>query len=95
MNRPLFMRRYTMFFESIRQNPSNPHIDADTLKWLPLMYITVSDRSRLLRPSSTKADVLDPSVISACYCDTICTRGDGGRTIGTKVVESTILRKFP
>jgi hypothetical protein len=50
MNRPLFMRRYTMFFESIRQNPSNPHIDADTLKWLPLMYITVSGRSRLLRP---------------------------------------------
>jgi hypothetical protein len=44
MNRPLFMRRYTMFFESIRQNPSNPHIDADTLKWLPLMYITVSVR---------------------------------------------------
>jgi hypothetical protein len=42
MNRPLFMKRYTMFFESIRQNPSNPHIDADTLKWLPLMYITVS-----------------------------------------------------
>ena len=46
MNRPLFMRRYTIFFESIRQNPSNPHIDADTLKWLPLMYMTVSSVPR-------------------------------------------------
>lgn len=42
MNRPHFMRRYTAFFESIQQNPSNPHIDADTLKWLPLMYITLA-----------------------------------------------------
>lgn len=35
------MSRYSLFFESIRHNPSNPHIDADTLKWLPLMYIIV------------------------------------------------------
>lgn len=42
INRPSFMQRYTSFFESIRLNPSNPYIDADTLKWLPSMYIIVS-----------------------------------------------------
>lgn len=41
MNRPSFMRRYTTFFDSIHRNPTNPHVDGDTLKWLPLMFIVV------------------------------------------------------
>lgn len=42
MNRPLFERRYQAFFDSIGRNPTSPKIDADTLKWLPLMFIVVS-----------------------------------------------------
>lgn len=42
MNRPQFERRYASFFDSIGRNPTSPKIDADTLKWLPLMFIVVS-----------------------------------------------------
>lgn len=42
INRPMFMQRYNAFFDSIQHCPSNPHIDAETLKWLPLMYILLA-----------------------------------------------------
>lgn len=42
MNRPAFERRYVAFFDSIGRNPTSPKIDADTIKWLPLMFIVVS-----------------------------------------------------
>lgn len=42
MNKPSFMRRYNAFFDSIGRNPTSPKIDAETLKWLPLMFIVVS-----------------------------------------------------
>jgi hypothetical protein len=45
MNRPTFMRKYNAFFDSIGRNPSNPKVDADTLKWLPLCFIVVSGSS--------------------------------------------------
>lgn len=56
------MRRYETFFDSLARNPSSPRIDAEILKWLPLMFIVVSSRysihadqaeldSLLLRPS--------------------------------------------
>jgi hypothetical protein len=35
------MRRYETFFDSLARNPSSPRIDAETLKWLPLMFIVV------------------------------------------------------
>ena len=42
MNKNSFMKRYNTFFESIGRNPTSPRVDADTLKWLPLMFIVVS-----------------------------------------------------
>ncbi|WOO82220.1 putative transcriptional regulatory protein [Vanrija pseudolonga] len=42
MNRPQFERRYQIFFDSIGRNPTSPKIDADTLKWLPLMFIVLA-----------------------------------------------------
>ncbi|BEI88770.1 uncharacterized protein CcaverHIS019_0201320 [Cutaneotrichosporon cavernicola] len=39
INRPQFERRYQAFFDSIGRNPSNPKLDADTIKWIPLMFI--------------------------------------------------------
>ena len=42
MNRNSFMKRYNIFFESIGRNPTSPKVDADTLKWLPLLFIVVS-----------------------------------------------------
>lgn len=42
INRPGFERRYALFFDSIGRNPTNPKIDADTIKWIPLMFIVVS-----------------------------------------------------
>lgn len=41
INKFSFMSRYNKFFESIGRNPSCPKVDADTLKWLPLMFILV------------------------------------------------------
>ncbi|WVQ75554.1 hypothetical protein IAR50_005181 [Cryptococcus sp. DSM 104548] len=42
INRFSFMSRYTKFFDSIGRNPTCPKIDADTLKWLPLMFIVLA-----------------------------------------------------
>nr|ODN91630.1 nuclear protein [Cryptococcus depauperatus CBS 7855] len=42
INKFSFMSRYTKFFDSIGRNPSCPKIDADTLKWLPLMFIILA-----------------------------------------------------
>jgi hypothetical protein len=42
LNKPSFMRRYETFFDGLGRNPSSPRIDAETLKWLPLMFIVVS-----------------------------------------------------
>ncbi|KAK4684332.1 hypothetical protein P7C73_g5850, partial [Tremellales sp. Uapishka_1] len=42
MNRLSFTRRYVSFFDSIGRSPTSPKIDADTLKWLPLMFITLA-----------------------------------------------------
>ena len=42
INRPSFMRRYTTFYDSMGRNPTSPKVDAETLKWLPLMFIVVS-----------------------------------------------------
>lgn len=42
LNKPSFMKRYESFFDSLGRNPSSPRIDAETLKWLPLMFIVVS-----------------------------------------------------
>jgi len=42
LNKPSFMRRYETFFDSLARNPSSPRIDAEILKWLPLMFIVVS-----------------------------------------------------
>lgn len=41
INRPQFERRYAAFFDSIGRNPTNPKIDAETIKWIPLMFIVV------------------------------------------------------
>ncbi|UOH82815.1 hypothetical protein LQV05_005526 [Cryptococcus neoformans] len=42
INKFSFMSRYNKFFESIGRNPSCPKVDADTLKWLPLMFILLA-----------------------------------------------------
>ncbi|OCF33571.1 nuclear protein [Kwoniella heveanensis CBS 569] len=42
MNKASFMRRYNKFFDSIGRNPTCPKVDADTLKWLPLMFIVLA-----------------------------------------------------
>ncbi|KAK6908865.1 hypothetical protein I203_102870 [Kwoniella mangroviensis CBS 8507] len=42
MNKASFMRRYNKFFDHIGRNPTCPKIDADTLKWLPLMFIVLA-----------------------------------------------------
>ncbi|BEI80967.1 hypothetical protein CcaverHIS002_0201270 [Cutaneotrichosporon cavernicola] len=42
INRPQFERRYQAFFDSIGRNPSNPKLDADTIKWIPLMFIVLA-----------------------------------------------------
>jgi hypothetical protein len=42
LNRPAFFRKYVKFFEHLDQQPENPPLDADMLKWLPLMFIVVS-----------------------------------------------------
>ncbi|WVF68076.1 hypothetical protein IAT40_002839 [Kwoniella sp. CBS 6097] len=42
MNKASFMRRYSKFFDSIGRNPTCPKVDADTLKWLPLMFIVLA-----------------------------------------------------
>ncbi|KAK8849709.1 hypothetical protein IAR55_005044 [Kwoniella newhampshirensis] len=42
MNKPPFMKRYNKFFDSIGRNPTCPKVDADTLKWLPLMFIVLA-----------------------------------------------------
>ncbi|ORY34710.1 hypothetical protein BCR39DRAFT_585668 [Naematelia encephala] len=42
MNKPSFMTRYNTFFDSIGRNPTNPKVDADCLKWLPLMFIVLA-----------------------------------------------------
>ncbi|WVR08046.1 hypothetical protein IAU60_005091 [Kwoniella sp. DSM 27419] len=42
MNKASFMRRYNKFFDHIGRNPTCPKVDADTLKWLPLMFIVLA-----------------------------------------------------
>ena len=42
INRPAFHRKYTQFFESMKSHPTNPPLNGDMLKWLPLMFIVVS-----------------------------------------------------
>ncbi|GMK56232.1 hypothetical protein CspeluHIS016_0300720 [Cutaneotrichosporon spelunceum] len=42
INRPQFERRYQAFFDSIGRNPSNPKLDADIIKWIPLMFIVLA-----------------------------------------------------
>jgi hypothetical protein len=49
MNKTSFMKKYTAFFDSIGKSPTNPSVDADTLKWLPLMFIVVCDVSTFFR----------------------------------------------
>ncbi len=41
LNRPAFFRKYIKFFEFLDTHPENPPLDADMLKWLPLMFIVV------------------------------------------------------
>lgn len=43
IDKPSFLKRYEVFFDSIGKNPSNPKVDGDTLRWLPLLFIVVSD----------------------------------------------------
>lgn len=42
IDKPSFLKRYETFFDSIGRNPTNPKIDGDSLRWLPLMFIVVS-----------------------------------------------------
>ncbi|EIW71357.1 hypothetical protein TREMEDRAFT_20778, partial [Tremella mesenterica DSM 1558] len=42
MNKASFLKRYNAFFESLNRNPSNPKIDAEALKWLPLLFIVLA-----------------------------------------------------
>lgn len=42
INRPAFHRKYAQFFESMKSYPTNPPLNGDMLKWLPLMFIVVS-----------------------------------------------------
>ncbi|WWD20339.1 hypothetical protein CI109_104815 [Kwoniella shandongensis] len=42
MNKPPFIKRYNKFFDSIGRNPTCPKVDADTLKWLPLLFIVLA-----------------------------------------------------
>ncbi len=42
LHRPAFSRRYIQFFELLAQNPANPNLDGDLLKWLPLYFAVVS-----------------------------------------------------
>lgn len=42
IDKPSFLKRYEVFFDSIGRNPTNPKVDGDTLRWLPLMFIVVS-----------------------------------------------------
>ncbi|WVQ78937.1 hypothetical protein IAT38_001029 [Cryptococcus sp. DSM 104549] len=42
INKASFMNRYIKFFDSIGRNPTCPKVDADTLKWLPLMFIVLA-----------------------------------------------------
>lgn len=39
------MKRYEIFFDSLGRNPSSPRVDAEILKWLPLMFIVVGERT--------------------------------------------------
>ncbi|CAD6577076.1 MAG: hypothetical protein TREMPRED_001854 [Tremellales sp. Tagirdzhanova-0007] len=55
-NRPSFMRRYTAFFDSFGRSPSNPRLDAETLKWLPLLFIVLAISTLSAPPDLIKAD---------------------------------------
>ena len=46
LNKPSFMKRYEIFFDSLSRNPSSPRVDAEILKWLPLMFIVVSPNTQ-------------------------------------------------
>ena len=41
MNRNTFMKRYQIFFDALAKNPSDPTVDGDLLRWLPLLFIVV------------------------------------------------------
>ena len=60
INKASFEIRYDSFFESINRNPTNPRVDAETLKWLPLLFIVVSLPTGIQIPRSP----------SACHSDT-------------------------
>ncbi|ORX37686.1 hypothetical protein BD324DRAFT_391775 [Kockovaella imperatae] len=42
MNRNSFMKRYNIFFDCLAKNPTDPKIDGDTLRWLPLLFIVLA-----------------------------------------------------
>lgn len=42
LNRPSFFRRYLKFFDLLDHHSENPPLDADMLKWLPLMFIVLA-----------------------------------------------------
>ncbi|KAJ9104494.1 hypothetical protein QFC21_001990 [Naganishia friedmannii] len=42
INRPAFHRKYKQFFESMKSHPTNPLLNGDMLKWLPLMFIVLA-----------------------------------------------------
>ncbi|KAJ9115052.1 hypothetical protein QFC22_005380 [Naganishia vaughanmartiniae] len=42
INRPAFHRKYNQFFESMKSHPTNPPLNGDMLKWLPLMFIVLA-----------------------------------------------------
>jgi hypothetical protein len=79
MNKASFMKRYNIFFESIGRNPTSPRIDADTLKWLPLMFIVVRNDKTTTGPHLTSSSRLPPCprpTISSLQTTKLLGRGD-------------------